>query len=48
MVSKNKHNILGESLKIKKIKKFYWENYFPKSLNGVEFLINAFVCNFTL
>ena len=28
MVSKNKHNILGESLKIKKLKKikkkFYW------------------------
>ena len=38
MISKNKHNILGVSL----------ENYFPKSLNGVEFLINAFVCNFTL
>ena len=45
MVNKNKHNILSVSLKIKH---FYWENYFPKSLNGVEFLIKAFVCNFTL
>ena len=27
MVSKNKHNILGESLKIKKIKKFIEYNY---------------------
>ena len=51
MVSKNKHNILGISLENKKIKKnkkkFYWENYFPKSLNGVEFLINPRVFNFT-
>ena len=46
MVSKNKHNILGVSLENKK--NFYWENYFPKSLNGVQFLINAFVCNFML
>ena len=27
MVSKNKHNILGESLKIKKIKNFIEYNY---------------------
>ena len=32
-------------MKIKKI--FYWENYFPKFLNGVEFLINPRVFNFT-